>query len=81
MNGTYKLNLKRNSSRMVQSSLFLTPVWRANNDVQLLLYDSDPTNPDLFEIGKVTDYIISYACKGNMKTETEVQVLNTLVQR
>ncbi len=81
MNGTYKLNLKRNSSRMVQSSLFLTPVWRANNDIQLLLYDSDPTNPDLLEIGKVTDYIISYACKGNMKTEVEVQVLNTLVQR
>ncbi len=45
------------------------------------LHDSDPTNPDLFEIGKVTDYIISYACKGNMKTEVEVQVLNTLVQR
>jgi hypothetical protein len=81
MNGTYKLNLKRNSSRMVQSSLFLTPLWRANNDVQLLLYDSDPTNPDLIEIGKVTDYIISYACKGNMKTEAEVQVLNSLVQR
>jgi hypothetical protein len=66
---------------MVQSSLFLTPLWRANNDVQLLLYDSDPTNPDLFEIGKVTDYIISYAGKGNMKTEVEVHVLKTLVQR
>jgi hypothetical protein len=45
--------------------------------VQLLLYDSDPRNPDLYEISKVTDYIVSYACKGNSKMETEVDTMRT----
>jgi len=69
------------SDLMVQSSLFLLPQWRANCDVQLLLYESDPQNPDVYEMSKITDYVVSYACKGNATTETEVQALNTLIQR
>ena len=81
MNGTFKLKLSRNSQRMIQTSLYLLPVWRANCDVQLLLYDSNPSNPDLSEIAKVTDYVVSYACKGHSSTEMETQVLNTLIQK
>jgi hypothetical protein len=80
-NGTVKLCLARNTTRMIQSSIKLLQLWRGNCDVQLLLYDSDPRNPDLYEISKVTDYIVSYACKGNSKMETEVDTMRTLVER
>jgi hypothetical protein len=80
-NGTYKLSMKRNSRRMVQSSIKLLRMWRANCDVQLIIYKSDPRNPDLFEVSKVTDYVVSYACKGNSTTEAEIDSMNALVQR
>jgi hypothetical protein len=79
LNGTYKLCLKRNSSRMVQTSTYLLSVWRANCDLQLLLYQSDPRNPDLVEISAVTEYVVSYACKAHSKTTQEVDVLNSLI--
>ena len=81
MNGSVKLALRRNSSRMVQTSIKLLQMWRANCDVQLLIYDSDPRNPDLYEIGKVTDYVVSYACKGNATVESEREIMAALVER
>ena len=66
---------------MVQSSLNLMRMWRANCDVQLLLFESDPRNPDLLEMSKVTDYVVSYTCKGNLSMESEVDVLSSLVKR
>jgi ERCC4-type nuclease len=30
-----------------------------------MVYDSDPSSPDLNEIAEVTDYVVSCACKGN----------------
>jgi hypothetical protein len=50
---------------MIQTSLYLLPVWRANCDVQMLLNDSNPSISDLSDIAKVTDYVVSYACKGH----------------
>jgi hypothetical protein len=63
--GFNRLELPRTNKRTVQSSLYLLQGWRANCDVQLILYDSDPTNPDCEELAKVTDYVVAYACKGN----------------
>jgi hypothetical protein len=80
-NGTYKLVLERNSTRMVQSSTKLLKLWRANCDVQLIMYRSNPRNPDLYEISKVTDYVVSYACKGNSTTETEIAAMDALIRR
>ena len=77
LNGTIKLALFRDSVRMVPS----LHIWRANGDVQLLLYQSNPRNPDLLEMSKVTDYFVSYACKGNLRMESEVNVLSSLVIR
>lgn len=48
-----------------QTSTFFAAGWRANTDFQILLYQSDPLLPDPREIAKVTDYTVSYACKGN----------------
>jgi hypothetical protein len=36
----------RNTRLMVDTSLYLTQVWRVNVDVKPLLYHSDPSNPD-----------------------------------
>ena len=39
--------------------------WRANCDVQILIYDSDPNSVDPMEVSRVTDYIVGYIGKGN----------------
>jgi hypothetical protein len=65
VSGFKRLELPRTNRRTVQSSLYLLQGWRANCDVQLILYDSDPTNPDCVELAKVTDYVVVYVCKGN----------------
>jgi len=66
-----KLNLTRNHPRVVQSSLDLLQSWRANCDIQLLIYSSDPKNPDVQDIARVTDYVVAYACKGNKTLKEE----------
>ena len=45
--------------------------WRANCDIQILLYDSDPLYPSPSDIAKATDYIVGYACKGNENLKQE----------
>lgn len=80
-NGIMKLCIPRNTKRMVQSSLKRFRLWRANCDVQMILYMSDPNNPDMYELSKVPDYVVSYACKGNLSTESEMKIILTLVQR
>ena len=55
------LKLKRTTSkRMNQTSKYLLQSWRANSDVQVIIYDSDPNNPDFDEIKTVSDYVVSY---------------------
>jgi hypothetical protein len=69
--GFYRLELPRKNPRTVQSSTWLVQGWRANCDIQILLYDCDPCNPDPEEIAKVTDYIVAYQCKGNDSFQKE----------
>ena len=66
-----KLYMPRNHNRVVQSSTDLLQSWRANCDVQLLIYNSDPKNPDVMDIARVTDYIVAYSCKGNATMKEE----------
>jgi hypothetical protein len=63
--GFKKLTLSRNNSRLTQTSLSCLQSWRGNCDIQILIYETDPKNPDPAEITKVSDYIVGYACKGN----------------
>jgi hypothetical protein len=63
--GFKKLFLTRNHPKYIQTSLHCLQSWRANCDISILIYESDPMNPDVTEIAKVTDYVINYACKGN----------------
>jgi hypothetical protein len=53
----------RNTRRMVQTSLFLTQVWRGNVDVKPLLYQSDPSNPDPEDIDTCIYYVVGYQMK------------------
>lgn len=68
--GYCRLELPRNHPRIVQTSIFLLQGWRANVDIQLLLYDTTFDKTTASDVSKISDYIISYICKG---TETSVQ--------
>jgi hypothetical protein len=68
--GFDRVDLPRNNRWVVQASSFLCQGWRGNCDIQYLLYSSDSDEIDVSDISRVTNYIVSYSCKGN---ETEVQ--------
>ena len=53
--------------------------WRANCDVQILIYNSDPDDPDPADVAKVTDYMVSYACKGSDSLQTEKEKLKKYI--
>ena len=65
--GFQRLELQRNHPTVLQTSLHLVRSWRANVDVQLLLYENYPINGDPQDIAKVTDYIVGYISKGYKK--------------
>ncbi len=79
LRGFDRLELPRNNQRTVQSSLFFVQSWRANCDIQILLYDSDPKCPNPEDIGRVTDYIVAYACKGNETIVQEKKQMEALI--
>lgn len=66
-----KLYMPRNHRRINQSSLDMLQSWRGNCDLQILVYTCDPMHPDIGEIAKVTDYVVSYACKGSTTVKEE----------
>ena len=73
------LQLKRdNSIRFMQSSMSLLQSWRANCDIKILIYDTDPEFPDLTEISTVIDYIVSYTCKGHLNLFEEKDIFHLL---
>lgn len=76
------LKLKRtNSTRMLQSSMIALKSWRANCDVKILIYETDPKFPDLEEICKVSDYILSYTCKGHLTLSEEKDIISSIVKK
>ena len=69
------LKLKRKGSRrFVQSSTKALQSWRANCDVQIIIYDSDPNKPNLEEIRRVSDYVVAYTTKVNQTIAEERRV-------
>ena len=74
--GFKSLNLRRtNSVRFIQTGLLLLQTWRANCDVKILIYDTDPYHPDMNEISSVIDYIAAYTCKGHMTKFKEKELI------
>jgi hypothetical protein len=74
-----ELPRKEGDRWVVQSSMFLAQAWRANCDLQILLYDSDPDNPEPEDVGRVTDYIVAYQCKGNETYFQERKTMTDLI--
>src|SRR5688572_25392544 len=58
LRGFDRLELPWNDRRIVVSSGWLLQGWRANCDIQVLLYQCDPSEPNPEEIARVTDYIV-----------------------
>ena len=69
INGVSRIHLPRHTHNRrlntLQTPMYLAHGWRANCDMQILLYKSDPLCPDPADIAQVTDYIVSYAFKGD----------------
>lgn len=74
-----KLRMPRNHPRVTQSSSSLLQTWRANCDIQILIYDSPPQSFDSREISKVTDYVVAYSCKGNATYKEELETYKKLI--
>jgi hypothetical protein len=79
--GVQKLQMKRTKSRkVVQLSKPLLQSWRANCDIQLLIYNSDPRNPDIAEIESVTRYVVAYAGKKHNTSKTEREAIQNIIK-
>src|SRR5687767_12979890 len=79
LRGFDRLELPRNDRWIVASSRWLLQGWRANCDIQVLLYECDPLHPNPDEIARVTDYIVAYASKGNETILAEKQQMKALI--
>jgi hypothetical protein len=66
---------------MVQTSMFITQVWRRNVDVKPLLYKSDPSNPDPEDSITCSDYLAGYQMKGAQTIAIERKNMKDLVMR
>ena len=58
---------------VVQHPGRLVQGWRANCDIQVLLYECNLLHSHPDEIVRVTDYIVAYTCKGNETTVEEME--------
>lgn len=80
--GIEHLLLPRTRSRKVtQHSRTLLQAWRANADLQLLIYRSDPHKPDVGEIEAVSRYCVSYAGKKNKTGAQEKRTVQDIIMR
>ena len=78
--GHNKWEPKRNSNRMVTTSLHCVRSWRGNCKVDIILYNSDPENPDPQDVANVADYAVSYSCKGNTTPMEEKRQARDLIR-
>ena len=78
--GLYHFRMKRTKSkRAVQHSRTLLKSWRANCDIKLLLYFSNPNLPDIGEIEDVCRYVVSYTGKRNHTSQQEKTAMQDLI--
>ena len=76
-----KFFMPRNNNRVCQTSIDMIRSWRANCDIQILIYDTSPSKPDLREITRVVDYIVGYTCKGGTTLVEEHKTNRSLIAK
>jgi hypothetical protein len=64
---------------LVQHSKYLLKAWRANCDVKLLLYFTNPTCPDLHEIEDVCRYVVAYIRKRHNTSQDEKEAIQNII--
>jgi hypothetical protein len=74
------LKLKRNERRMKLTSKSMLQSWRANVDMQMIIYRVPPHKIGLDEIRAVASYVVSYATKGSQSFLDEKKMLADLIQ-
>lgn len=74
-----KLHMPRNHARLNQTSTVALQSWRGNCDLSLLISESDPDCPDVKEISRVTDYVVSYNTKGDSTWMEEIATAKALI--
>lgn len=80
--GFWQFRMKRmNSKRVVQHSRTLLQAWRANCDVKLLLYFSNPHLPDIGEIEEVIQYVVAYTGKRHHTNQEEKSAIQNIISR
>jgi hypothetical protein len=67
------------SVRLVKHSKFILKAWRANCNVKLLLYFSDPTSPDLSEIEDVCRYVVAYTGKKHNTSQDKKEAIQDII--
>lgn len=67
------------SKRVNQHSRYILQAWRANADVQLIIYRSNPDIPDISEIEAVCKYCTSYASKTHQTTRQEINTIQDVI--
>ncbi len=78
--GISHFRMRRTKSvRLVQHSKFILKAWRANCDVKLRLYFSDPTSPDLREIEDVCRYVVAYTDKRHNTSQDEKEAIQNII--
>ena len=66
--------MKRNERRMKETSLIqLQSCWRANVDVQIIIYETSQNLINGTDIFRVSAYVVSYAMNGSVSCITEQQ--------
>ena len=65
---------------MKQTSTLMLQSWRANCDVAILVYDTDPVNLSPTDVAKVSNYIVSYCTKGNVSFQQERDTIAAIVE-
>jgi hypothetical protein len=80
LRGFDRVDLIRNNTSITQSSTFLMRGWRGNCDIQLLIYQSLPDEVDPRDVSRVTNYIVSYACKGSESVVEEKKEMASIIK-
>ena len=80
--GIRHLHLRRlQSRRVLQHSRTFLKAWRANCDVKLILYESDPDRPNITEIDNVVRYLVAYTSKKSKTHSEEKTIIQDLITR
>jgi hypothetical protein len=80
--GISHFRMKRTKSvRVVQHSRTLLRGWRANCNIKLLLYYSNPNCPDISEIEDVSRHVVSYMGKRHNTSQAEIDAIQNIIMK